>query len=174
MIRAIAMRFGYVESNTLSWLVFQAEVAFNSKKEAFHSLAEFVYQRYLESNHPPEECCKEAAKDPANNYCSVCGIDLSSWSFDYLDWEDDLEGYRVGTIDGSYYTLYPDNPAGWDPANFVFTIPRKNMMFIHENGAQMLGFAIAELHHELKDNIHSRINKCFYDDYQELLHEGKY
>ena len=170
MIQAIALRFGYVESNTLSWFVFQPEVSFNTKKEAFHSLAEFLYQRYLEAKiKPSKKCCKENAKDPTQRFCSTCGLELSLLNFYYQEWIDDLEEYRIGTIDDSGYALYPDNPDGWDPANYVFNIPRKNMMFIHENGAQMLSYAVAELHPELKEDIDSEINSHFYQDYQELI-----
>jgi hypothetical protein len=170
MIQAIALRFGYVESNVLSWFVFQPEIAFKTKKEAFHSLAEFLYQRYL-GDHPSKirTCCKKSAEDPENEFCPKCGRSLDESAFDYYQWCEDLERFRVGTIDGSGYMGDDDNPAGWDPSNFGFGIPNKNMIIVHENGIEMLGYAVAELHPELKEKIHGEINDCFYDDYLKIV-----
>jgi hypothetical protein len=174
MIRAIALRFGYVENNTLSWFIFQSEVGFKTKKEAFHSLAEFVYQRYLENKvYQPRECCKESGKDPAHIFCSNCGTRLSQLVFSYLEWAEDLEAYRMGIIDGNSDKGI-DNPDGWDPANYVFNISPKNMMLVHELGVEMLSLAVVELHPELKEEIYSYINDYWLDDYQELLNEGQH
>jgi hypothetical protein len=170
MIRAIALRFGYVESNTLSWFVFQTEYEIETKKEAFHSLAEFLYQRYL-GDHPSKirACCKKSAEDPENEFCPKCGRSLDESAFDYYQWCEDLERFRVGTIDGSGYMDGTDNPHEWDPAEFGFGIPEENMIIVGEQGAQMLAYAVAELHPELKEDIEAEINSNFYQQYLEIF-----
>ena len=170
MIHAIALRFGYVESSALSWFVFQPEFAFKTKKEAFHSLAEYLYQRYIAYQSKPKlkDCCKISRETPGNAFCSKCGGALFQSSFDYHNWIQDLEDYRIGTCDSSRYNSV-DNPAGWDPANYLFGIPEKNMIIVEENGAEMLSYAVAELHPELKDCIHQEINDVFYTDYKKII-----
>jgi hypothetical protein len=169
MIQAIALRFGYVESAALSWFVFQPEIAFKTKKEAFHSLAEYLYQRFMEYQyHAPKDCCSFSAEDPENKFCPKCGNELRESGFDYRAWVEYLEYYRTGTCDGSRYNSV-DNTIGWDPANFGFGIPDKNMIIVHENGIEMLSYAVAELHPELKEDIHAEINDCFYQDYQKIV-----
>lgn len=171
MIRAIALRFGYVESNTLSWFVFQTEYDIETKKEAFHSLAEFLYQRYL-GDHPSKmkACCKKSlAADPENEFCSKCGRSLTGWVFDFNQWKQDLEDFRNDTIDGSGYMDDTDNPYEWDPTAYGFGVPESEMIIVGEQGAEMLAYAIGELHPELKEDIHSEINSIFYKYYEEIV-----
>ena len=171
MIKAIALRFGYVESNTLSWFVFQTEYDIESRKEAFHSLAEFLYQRYLEDHpHKVKPCCKKSlAKDPESQFCPKCGHSLIQSVFDYWEWTQDLEKFRNGTIDGSGYMDGTDNPHEWDPTAFGFGVPEDEMIIVDEQGAEMLAYAVAELHPELKEDIDPEVNSIFYQQYLEII-----
>jgi hypothetical protein len=179
MIQAIALRFGYVESNALSWLVFQAEfendLDLQSKKQAFHSLANFLYQKFMDNRgiKPSKTCCQKSLKaDSENEYCSKCGERVRSFGFNYFDWIDFLDGVLHGCIDSFGYCDGADNPNGWDPSLYCFGVPEEDMIIVHENGAEMLSFAVAELHPELKEVIDNEINDCFVDDYQNLLEEN--
>lgn len=175
MIHAIALRFGYVESNALSWLVFQAEfVAPKTRKEALLSLAEFLYKKFMGTRSyqsvMTKKCCKKSLDaDSDNEFCSKCGDPIKDPGFDFDRWVNFLEGIRTTTIDGFGYSDDTENPYGWDPSLFAFGIPDKNMIIVAENAAEMLSFAVAELHPETKEIIEPEINECFYKYYQDIV-----
>lgn len=173
MIKAVALTFGYVESNTLSWLVFESEYNTpKTKKQALLSLAEFLYQKFMGRRRTQPDCavCNTSLADnPSAKYCSECGMRLRSVGFYYYEWLDFLEGVRTSDIDGFHYSDDTDNPHGWDASLFAFGLPDKKMLIVQEHAAEMLSLAVAELHPEVK----LEVDKWLIEEYKELLKEKK-
>ena len=179
MIKAVALRFGYVESNSLSWLVFQAEdKPCKTKKQAFLSLAEFLYQKFCKWNiSDVKGCCTKSKQNLMGyadiNFCPQCGTSLSGIEFDYTNWSNFLEDIRTSSIDSFRYSDDTENEHGWDASLYAFEVPAKQMVIVQENATEMLSYAVAELHPESEKEIHREINECFFDDYQDLFKEKK-
>src|ERR1700686_4833136 len=176
MIHAIALKFGYVESCSVSWTVFQAEfITPKDKKKCFQSLAEFLYKRYKEvvsrQVNKMKNCCKENAQFINNHYCCQCGTYIRYDEFSYLEWVSFLNQIREADSDsfGWHDPGEEENPYGWDPFSYFFNLPKKNMIIVPENAAEMLSFALAEIHPELKEEIDQCTGDHDRDDYEALF-----
>ena len=168
MIKAIALSFGYVESNSTSWLIYEASRRYpTTRKEAILSLAEYLYQKFqmqlderarncdADKDHMAK-CCQRAwqQRDRANppTNCPKCSADFSVKP-DSFDSEDDwIEFLRE--VERSNCDSYGDhddvpNPDGWTPWLIDFNYLQHEMVIVGENAEQMLTMAVRENHPEL-------------------------
>lgn len=181
-IKAIALRFGYVESTALSWLVFaqdpyEAQKTPTSSKEAFHSLVEMLYQKVGPPKlRPTKKCCQKSVKaDPDNKFCSKCGHSLLS-KFSLINWENYINQLGSNTIDDFGYSDGAENPYGWDASQFWFGIPDNEMIIVQTQAEKMLTLGLFDLHPELVDLVDEPDEvpvmgpeNYLWEDYQELL-----
>jgi hypothetical protein len=179
LTRAIALRFGYVESNRLDWFVFQAKVPCLTKKDAIHSLTEYLFRKFDPvSNRPHKKCCVATAKkDKDAEFCSKCGKGLKRY-FPVEEWMEWLDTLSRGVIDDYGYGDEPENPNVWDPSQFGFGIPDKEMLVVNEEAAEILTIALFEIHPELKeiadDPPAETPENWIWRDYQKLLDESDF
>ncbi len=161
--RAIALKFGYVENNTVSWLIFQAEGKMpTSRKEALYSLVKMLYTKYCEETKDSMEyfnmaqCCQTAwykrdHYDPPIR-CPKCeALYNVEKTFNVTNWLNWLDGLFRSTIDG--YGDEFENEYGWEPYHFQFDVPQHNMLIIGEDAEIILTYVLREIHSELIDNV---------------------
>lgn len=180
IVRAIALRFGYVESNTLAWLTFQAQYAPypTSRKEALQSLAEYLFQKFNPPVEGPRRKCCQASlkKDPDGKFCSKCGLSIKK-CFYVQAWYDYVSGLQSSDIDGYGFCSEEGNsPHGWDPSAFAFGIADQQILLVHERADEILLLALLDLHPELKEIVDAPDElpaDYVVEDYQELLTKDK-
>lgn len=86
----LVLNFGYVESQSLSYMPWTSTKPYKDAKEALLDLATFLKEQYLDEAFPLNRCClgtKE--KDSEAEYCSKCGRHISEPEFygdDFSDW----------------------------------------------------------------------------------------
>lgn len=110
IVRCIWFKPGYVESSKVSWLIYEADGSKFNREEAMFSLAEELYNKYLQEHRPyKRKCCYEA---PAiAKYCPDCGqVLMFEFKPDhFLNWlcslsELDCDGY--GGEDNDIWSPY--------------------------------------------------------------------
>jgi|GEM_PF-5797041 len=173
-VSMITLGFGYVESSATSLLIFApTEKTPKTKKEAFLSLTEYLYQKYVvETNYlrpKIKECCEPFLNKEA--YCPKCGCKLETFEFIWSTWKSYLIDLLHSTADsyGEHYCV--DNPYGWNPWEYNLS-KCKNALNITEKAEEMLSFALEELHPELRLNNeydHARNRDLDIEKYKELL-----
>jgi|SRR5271166_4700099 len=185
LIKAIALRFGYVESTALSWLVFaqdpyEAQKFPTSSKEALYSLVELLYQKVgplrTKSRSDLKQCCNKAlGANPDNEFCSKCGNHLRT-QLSLTEWSNFIWKLGSNTIDDFGYCDSTENPYGWDASQFWFGIPDQQMVIVHAQAEKILTLALFDLHPELIDLIDDPDQvpvmgpeNYLWEDYQKLL-----
>lgn len=186
-MKAIALKFGYVESNNTSWLVYLSEGLYryktpSSNKEALHSLAEYLYQKFIcddkyridlhnKYQSHMAKCCRITWSDewhrgnyemPQLKNCPTCNASysLADPKFDEDRWIEFLIGISISDCDRYGEHDGVDNPFGWDPWSFDFSLDKKDIIVIPERAECFLLMALKEIHPELFDESDSE-----YDDY---------
>jgi hypothetical protein len=163
--RAIALKFGYVENNTVSWLIFQAEGKMpTSRKEALYSLTEMLYTKYLqETDHNQDniyhmaQCCQKAwynrdYKNPPIRCPNCEALYKKKDIFNVTNWLNWLDGLFRSTIDG-YGGEFEENKYGWEPFHYQFDVPQHNMLIIGEEAETIITYVLRDIHPELIDNV---------------------
>lgn len=185
--RAIALCFGYVESNTTSHLVYQADHKWpSSRKEALHSLVNYLYNKFVYENEDYRkskmhmaDCCRKGwwARDRENppTNCPTCNADYNvPFQFSEEEWINYLYDLHRSNCDsyGDHDDI--DNPYDWQPWRFYFDVPQHEMLIISENAEHILTHALYEIRPELKDKSKSELlyKSYLYDDYSEMLDEN--
>jgi len=168
--KAIALTFGYVESATSAVLIFTPEHAFETRKEALHSLAEYLYTKYsFEIKEHVDHinryktymapCCRKAwDKRDQNNppeKCPRCGASYSveaESQFSIDDWYNYLDNIFHSTAN-SYGDSEVDCDCNWNPWDFDFSITKDEMIIINKDGEVVLLKALMNIHPELLEDI---------------------
>lgn len=176
--RAIALSFGYVESNTTSWLVYHAEVHTPStRKEALQSLVAYLWDKYVKQSNESHEfglgyqlgnkCCqrhwldtkyipdpekpgwnKKREVDPIR--CPTCEMKYPvTWEFNEEDWQEYLWDLHRSDCNSYGEHDWADNPNGWSPWMYSFDVPQHQMVIIGEHAEITLTTVLYELHPEL-------------------------
>lgn len=177
----IALSFGYVESNTTSWLIYHAENKISSsRREAIHSLVAYLWDKYTKQNDENHEfslgysygskCCQrhwldtKYVDDPQKQgarkkreinptSCPTCNGEYpTTWTFEEEDWKEYLFDLHHSDCNSYGEHEWPDNPYGWSPWMYSFNIPQHQMVVIGEQAEDILTMALYELHPELMEN----------------------
>ena len=102
----LALRTGYVESNSNSVCMLYNNHGFNSLQEALEDIAlaylESAKREYL-YGHTRNHCCRKPAKENTN-FCSTCGLKIKTFddSLTFDNIQDDFEHYINGICDDTY------------------------------------------------------------------------
>jgi len=90
------LNFGYVESQSLSYMPWVSEEQFKDAKEALVDLATFLKEQFMIDRKPKlKKCCTASKeKDPSSEFCSKCGAQIKDMGFDGEDFSDWL--YQMG------------------------------------------------------------------------------
>lgn len=108
----LVLNFGYVESQSLSFMPWTSNKTFKDAKEALVDLAMFFKEQYLKEDEPRKKCCEATkAKDASAEFCSKCGYRLDDAEFDgegFSSWLSQMSGCDNDSM-GSYVE--------WDPAH---------------------------------------------------------
>ena len=111
-VRFIWLKPGYVESSKVGWLIYELVNGMQfSREEAIFSLAEELYNKYMQERRPViwRDCCQKNF-NAGTKYCSGCGHTLEKFVFDLEEFEDwlralvgsDCNDYGGGD-DGHWY-----------------------------------------------------------------------
>jgi len=80
-LKIFSLGFGYVESASITQLVFEHRTGFTSRLFGLRSIRQFLREMMgfdKQSNwKPTRDCCKESIKEKDNNFCPKCGGRLS-------------------------------------------------------------------------------------------------
>lgn len=171
--KAIALAFGYVESNTTAWLIYRAEYKTpTSRKEALYSFVEYLWSKFSGENddhaesrlYKKERCCidfwyknkyptaenKDTFQKPT--VCGTCGKEYDfTWKFSDDKWEDFLRGIMSSDADSYGDHDEAENPYGWSPWMYRFDVPQHEMVIVGENAEVILSQVLFELHPELRE-----------------------
>lgn len=173
MFTHIAMRCGYAESCSVSWLIFSTtflaggksrNVSFASKKEAITSLAIDLYNRYRTQvldtyNQKPflDNCCQKTLNgNKQATICSACGHSLLDKSFDsdeFMRFISDIHCQTSDSYDEDVYVRTgEDVHLTWSPfwTENVFSVPREQIICIEEYAEVTLLEALLEAKPELE------------------------
>ena len=165
--KAVGLRFGATESNTIGQLVFVSNADFDTRKEALHSLVEYLYSKYMIEG---EERNKIA---PHKNRCDECKKSIvSTFKYEENDWQEFLKELLRADFDSYGVHEEAKNSYIWDPFSFDFNVRQDQMIIINENAELFLTKVLYEMHPELKTEFQSYIDtKSFNDDYHNLMDE---
>jgi hypothetical protein len=171
--KAVALTFGYAEDSTSATIIFTPEYVFETKKEALHSLVEYLYTKYLveikhTDHHKNEykthmaECCRKAWNkkgDCSLERCPKCGASYAPVKspFDIGDWESYLLEIFRSTAD-SYGDFEVGVSCNWNPWDFDFSITNKQMVIIAEKGELVLTKTLFKIHPELLEELEEDID----------------
>jgi hypothetical protein len=171
--KGVALSFGYVESNTTSWLIFTIESGEcpTSRKEALHTLTEYLYNKYkaekddnakFSDNYKSHmaKCCRDAwskrnYQNPPTN-CPRCNASYDvpcDRTFSVEDWEDWLKRLQSSDCDSYGDHDYIECKYDWTPWRTRFDIPQHQMVIVCENAEHILTMALAEIHPELGEEV---------------------
>lgn len=177
----IAFKCGNIESNMVSWVVYQATDKIPlSKKEALEGFVEYLWRKWSSENKYKNKysgrrynvCCMPALlslsfdKKEAPSFCPECGI---SWketpAFNIPDWLDFIRNLHFA--DNDSYGNYSDrgdftDPYGWDYGEFIFHILHHQMVIITSNAEKIFLSVLNKLHPELE--IYDYLVTYNYDD----------
>lgn len=194
--QVIALSFGYVESNTTSWLIYQAEGKHPStRKEALHSLVEYLWDKYNKETGESKKhldlfksnmakCCRTAwNKRDTNNpptHCPFCEANYNKVienEFSITEWHEFLTNLHGSCCDNYGEHDWPENPYGWSPWMYDFNIPQNQILIIAENAEVILTQALSKIHPELR-NLCSEDDVYLFndtvnhdDDYHQMMDE---
>lgn len=93
----LVLNFGYVESQSLSYMPWTSRRTYKDAKNALIDLATFFKEQYLiENEEEPKKCCKATkTKDGSAEFCTKCGHRLADKKFDgenFVDWLRQMSG----------------------------------------------------------------------------------
>jgi len=170
LINAIAIRFGYVETNSTALLVFAPQLKklkFTSGKDALYSFTEFLYQKFLANEYVKpvhsKPCCKANAN--VGNYCSTCGMKFESNAFDKYAWDGFLWNLMQSNSDSYGQDAYCAGNDEWTP---YCNLPNpKTTLYIIECGMEIITMALSYIHPELKIDLQDHL--IYTDYFNELL-----
>lgn len=171
--KGVALSFGYVESNTTSWLIFTIEggACPTTRKEALHTLTEYLYNKFKSDidykadflddyKSHMARCCKDAwrkmDKDNPLKSCPRCNASYEvpyDRSFSVEDWQQWLRELHHSDCDSYGDHDYIDRKYDWTPWRNDFSIPQHQMVIVCENAEHILTMALAEIHPELKEEV---------------------
>jgi hypothetical protein len=169
--RTIALSFGYVESNTTSWLIYHAESrAPSTRQEALYSLVAYLWDKFVKQNNEHHDfslgyslgnkCCQRywtdtkyvnGKKREANpERCPTCeGKYPVTWEFNEEDWQGYLWDLHRSDCNSYGEHDWVENPYGWSPWMYSFAVPQHQMVVIGEHAEITLTTILYELHPEL-------------------------
>lgn len=181
----VAFGCGYVESGQVSWVIFHAEDKTpTSEDEAINSLVEHLWRKYqaelywqFKNKYGPryQKCCWKITNDI--KVCPECKTDLSKpLEFNLYEWEDMIcklhsntaDNYGMDTIVGDF-----DEPYGWTPWQYDFTVPPHQMVIIGENAEKIFTQRLAKLHPEVVNDQYDW-DDILDNDFYEYKREEKY
>ncbi len=138
-IRIIWLKSGYAESSKVAWLIYGFPCSQYNKKEAMFSLAEQLYNKYVEDSTPFQRYCCKVASDMAE-HCSGCGRRLEKFRFDFEDFQNWLRG-----LFGSDCNSYGDPEGDWwlfhDPKH-ILEVPMSQHLVLSDNGDIAILYAL--------------------------------
>lgn len=169
MYRFIAMHCGYVESNSVSLLVYQCGFCgirgYETMHEAVTDLALDLYEKYYvdqlsiyENRYTKKllKCCRvELVKNPEVNFCSKCGKELQDAKFNSDDFTEYVRDLHGATADGyGEAEATPRRQFHWWPfwtRDFIGA-PKEEIIYIPENAEYVVLGALLDAKPELRTN----------------------
>jgi hypothetical protein len=163
-IKLVIISLGYAESSTTAHLVFCSGAKKKPKNslEAVHSLAEFLYQKYLiDTNFERDvvdtnRCCKKyIGSEP---FCPKCGTSLEKKNkpFDWEHWKEYLFALFHSDCDSYGAEDEVPNPHQWSTMYVDFAVNKNQFVHLTTYGDEMISIALSEIHPEFitdKDEI---------------------
>lgn len=121
----VAFKIGYVESNSVAWLIYQSSKIFSSRKEIVSSLAYYLFHKFkLDSKR----------------------LDIDSWNYFVRRLVKlDNDSYRYRTHEEAQELTDCD----WDYCTFNFRTPIQEVVSVDERAEHFFLYALKENHPEL-------------------------
>lgn len=192
--RAIALAFGYVESNTTAWLIYRAEhPGFSTRRAALQSLVTYLWNKFsMEKNeshefnlgyHYGDKCCQRfwldtkyvnhERREVDPTHCGTCGSKYKkTWTFDEENWQEYLRDLITSDCDSYGDHDDVENPGAWSPWMYSFDIPQHQMIPIVENAEGILTDVLYDLHPELRPENDYVDSFPHVSDYDKLMDES--
>lgn len=168
--RSIALAFGYVEGNTIPWLIYNVEGKVPAtREEALCSLAEYLYQKWKCEAYGNEKycntykahmsfCCREHWTHRDRNVplancpkCNAIYSDAYVCAFTFESWQQYLIDLNKSDYDSYGEHEDVENKYGWNPFHFGFDVPSNQILVINENAEYILALALLKKYPELKE-----------------------
>jgi hypothetical protein len=167
MFNAIAVRFGYDESNSTALLIFVPKLKklkFSNGKDALYSLTEFLYQKFSNEYMKPVHLNPNCNVDYKNgNYCPRCGMKLIPDELDISVWDEFLRDLMQSNMGSSVLNSYCTGYDEWTP--FCNLPNSKNTLYINKCGVEIITMALSYIHPKLNINIQDYlIHKDYFDE----------